>query len=375
MDANQVGRPADDGTARADVNPVRHDLEFEFATDALAVTDGQGLILRANQAVAAVFRCPKEFLPGKPIGLFVANGYRARFYESLSRLWQGAASDSFETRLARRGEPPRDVLVLATAEGGPDGFRWVFRDVTDLRRAEADRAELVRKLVTAQEDERRRIARDLHDNIAQLLTALNMGLHAVEQAGPLPPGAAASLGLVRRVANELRRAVRDLAGNLRPVALDDVGLHAALEQLVADWATQQPATAIDFQADAVADERLPRAVETVIYRVVQESLTNVFRHAHASRVRVAVEWRDDLVTATVQDDGVGFDLEANPDPAKGKRLGLIGMRERAALVGGTVEIQSCPGGGTTVIARFRAGGEMTEFEPGTFQTDKTPPAP
>jgi signal transduction histidine kinase len=184
-----------------------------------------------------------------------------------------------------------------------------------------------------------------------------MGLHTVEQAGPLPPGAAASLGLVRRVATQLGRAVRDLALNLRPVALDDVGLHAALEQLVADWATQQPATAIDFQADAMADVRLPASVETVIYRVVQESLTNVFRHAHASRVRVAVEWRDDLVTATVQDDGVGFDPEANPDPAKGKRLGLIGMRERAALVGGTVEIQSCPGGGTTVIARFRAGGE------------------
>jgi signal transduction histidine kinase len=333
-------------------DPLRLDVGFEYAADGQVETDGQGLILRANHAAAGLLNCPKEFLPGKPLGLFVADGYRARFYESLARLWQGVSTDTFETTLTRRASRPRDVLVVSSA-GAPSGiFRWVFRDVTVLRQAEADRAELLRRLVTAQEDERRRVARDLHDSVGQIVTALALGIESVAAAGPLPPSAVAALGLVRRSADALSRAVRELGLYLRPVALDDLGLHAALGQLIAGWSTQRPECGLEFQADALANVRLPSEVETAVYRVVQEALTNAFRHARANHVRVVLESHVGLATATVQDDGTGFDPEASRDPTSGRRLGLAGMRERVALAGGTLEIRSRPGEGTTVVARF-----------------------
>jgi signal transduction histidine kinase len=330
---------------------VQYEVSFEFAPDCQMLTDGQGVILKANHAAAVLLRCPKEFLIGKPLGLFVAEGHRPRFYDSLSRLWQGLTSDGFETRLARRGEPPRDVLVLANAEAGRAFFRWLMRDVTELRRAEADRAELLRRIVTIQEDERRQIARDLHDNVGQLLTALSLGLKSVEQAGPFPPAVLRSLQLVRQAANELSQAIHNLSLKLRPVILDELGLHAVLKQLLSDWSASQPGIAIDFRADALAGRRLPLEVETAVFRMVQESLTNVFRHARASRVSVAVELQANLLAVAVTDNGVGFDSQA-ADPDGRKRLGLVGMRERAALAGGNLEVRSSPGQGTSILAWF-----------------------
>ena len=137
-----------------------------------------------------------------------------------------------------------------------------------------------------------------------------------------------------------------------PYALDTVGLHAALGQLVADWSTRQAQIAVNLRSDDVATARPPREVETAIYRVVQEALTNVFRHAAARNVHVSVDWEDEIITAAVKDDGRGFEPQALADPATGKRLGLVGMRERTALVGGILEIQSRPGEGTIITARF-----------------------
>jgi signal transduction histidine kinase len=336
---------------------------FEFATEAQLVTDGHGLILAANHAAAALLRCPKVFILGKPLGLFVVKGYRGRFYSSLSQLWQGLAADTFETRMARGGGSPRDVTLAVVAEPR-DGterardathFHWRLADVTDRKRAEADRADLLRRLVTAQEDERRRVARELHDSVGQLLTALTLRVKAARDAAPLPPATDARLVEVQRVADELGRTVRDLAVRLRPTALDDVGLHAALAQHVAGWA-DRTGVEVDFEAAAVEIQRLPADIETTIYRIVQESLTNVARHAKASRVSVTISRHGGDVTVAVEDDGVGFDPEA---AGTSGRLGLVGMQERVALVGGTLDVESSPGSGTTVLARFplrNAGG-------------------
>src|SRR4051794_6638685 len=127
LTADQTDRSADalapaDGGAGPQINWERQRAEFESAPDGRLITDGQGLILTGNQAAIALLRCPKELLVGKPLGLFVAGGHRPRFYESLSRLWQGVSSDSFETRVSRRGEEPRDVLVMASAAFGGTCF-------------------------------------------------------------------------------------------------------------------------------------------------------------------------------------------------------------------------------------------------------------
>ena len=218
------------------------------------------------------------------------------------------------------------------------------------------RSDLARRLATAQEDERRRIARDLHDSIGQLLAGLGLAVSAAEAAGPLPAEAAERMEEVRRVADRLGREVHALALNLRPTSLDDLGLVAALGQLVSDWSARH-GVPVDLQAEGVSDGRLPPEVETFFYRVVQEALTNVARHAQARTVSVVLNRIEGTAVAVVEDDGVGFDPEA---VGRG-RLGLLGMRERVDLLDGQLDVESSPGAGTTIIARIplavREGGE------------------
>jgi PAS domain S-box-containing protein len=324
---------------------------FEFAPDGQLLTDGQGVIVEANHAAAAVLRSSKEFLIGKPLGLLVAQAGRRRFYEGLAKLHGAARSDEFETRMGRRGEMWDVAFRVAVVEDRVDGeaaFRWLVRDITEQRRAEAAREELMRRLVTAQEDERRRVARELHDSVGQLLTALSLGVRAVRDAGPLPPAALERLDEVQRVADELGRTTHDLAVRLRPTALDDVGLVAAVQHEVADWSART-GVEVRFQAVGLGSQRFPPEVETVLYRVVQEALTNVLRHANARLVSVVIERANGLAIAIIEDNGIGFDPDA---AAGGGRLGLLGMRERVALLGGMLEVESSPGAGTTVIARL-----------------------
>ncbi len=345
--------------ADAHVPGSRYHEAFDFAPDAQFVTDGAGVILEANPAAAILFHCAKEFLIGKPLALFSAEGARARFYEALWRLRQGTATDTFESRITRKNEVPRDVHVVVRAGGRNDprpALHWQFRDVTEWKRTEVSRAELRQLLSTAQEHERRRVARDLHDTVGQMLTALALGVRAVRDAAPLPEVALARLEHVQRLADELARQVHELATRLRPTALDDLGLEAAARQLASDWSLRAGVT-IDFQAVSFENQRLPPEVETTLYRVVQEALTNVAKHAKARRVAVVIGQSDGCAMAVVEDDGVGFDTESishNAAPARGenRRLGLLGMRERVTLVGGTLEIESTPGQGTTVIARI-----------------------
>jgi PAS domain S-box-containing protein len=334
---------------------------FNFSPDGQLVTDSSGVILEANHAAADLLRCRKEFLLGKPLALFSAPGCRQRFYLGISRLARDASTDSFETLVARAGEGPRAVWVIGwLGDGEPLGGRrqyWLLRDVTELRRSEAARAELQRRLATAQEDERRRVSRDLHDTVGQTLTALSLSVRAVRDAGPLPEAALARLGQVQRLADELARQLHELAVRLRPTALDDLGLEAAARQLVADWSARTGVPA-DFQSVG-CDGRLPSEVETALYRVVQEALTNVAKHARAGQVAVILTCPKGEVIVAVEDDGAGFEADsATQTPAPGRaqgergRLGLLGMRERVTLVGGTLEVESAPGQGTTVIARI-----------------------
>jgi signal transduction histidine kinase len=236
-------------------------------------------------------------------------------------------------------------------------LNWLLRDVTEWKRTQTARAELQLRLTTAQEDERRRVARDLHDSTGQLLTALALGVRAVRDAGPLPEVALTRLDHVQRLADELARQVHELATRLRPAALDDLGLEAAARQFVADWSARTGVPA-DFQAP-VGVARFPSEVETTLYRVLQEALTNVAKHARAGRVAVAIARTAGNAVVMVEDDGVGFDPDGVPQtptpdqPASERqRLGLAGMRERVALVGGALEVEAAPGRGTTIIARI-----------------------
>jgi two-component system CheB/CheR fusion protein len=219
------------------------------------------------------------------------------------------------------------------------------------QRSEAARQQLLQRFDVAQEDERRRIARELHDQLGQYLTALTLNLKTLGAAAPLPPDAARHLRQLQSIAENLSREVHHLALELRPTALDDLGLLAALHNYVDDWSAQANVR-VDLHSSGLDRARLPAQLETSIYRVVQEALTNVLRHAAARRVSLILERRSDQVQIVVEDDGCGFDAETllNRTYAE-QRLGLLGMQERAALVGGTLTIESSPGHGATIILR------------------------
>ncbi|HEX8282417.1 MAG TPA: PAS domain S-box protein [Pyrinomonadaceae bacterium] len=222
-------------------------------------------------------------------------------------------------------------------------------------RAEEARRELLGRLVVAQEEERRRISRELHDQMGQQLAALMIGLKTLNSDSYGRQSALATLRQLQGLTDQLSREVHTLAWGLRPPALDDLGLCTALFNHLEEWA-ERSRVAVDFHSSGFEGGRLPFSYETALYRIVQEALTNVLKHSGADRVSVIIERRADHVLAVVEDNGRGFDAEALAEsPARGHRLGLLGMRERAELLGGTLNVESTPGVGTSVFVRIPVG--------------------
>jgi signal transduction histidine kinase len=201
----------------------------------------------------------------------------------------------------------------------------------------------VRRVVEAQESERRRLALELHDETGQALTSILLGLKTIRAAEGAPEAERAEAN-VRALVVQALQDVRALAVELRPSALDDFGLAPALQRLAVTFSER---SGIETIVEAGLDGRLPTEIETTLYRVVQEALTNVVKHAGASRVSIVVTSHGSSVAVTIDDDGVGFD-ERN---VRADALGLLGMRERLALVGGTLTVESAPEAGTTLAAR------------------------
>jgi signal transduction histidine kinase len=209
----------------------------------------------------------------------------------------------------------------------------------------------MRRLISAEDDERRRIARELHDETGQSLTALLVGLRVIQEQTTLA-AAQAEAERLRKVAGQTMDDLGRLARGLHPAVLDDLGLLAAARRYVSDYAKAHDLK-VDLRSEGVGARRLPSLVQNTIYRILQEGLTNVVRHARAKSVEVALILDADRLTLEIGDDGVGFDPEVRHADAPG--LGLHGMGERAALLGGTLTIRSAPGQGTRLRASVPVG--------------------
>lgn len=267
----------------------------------------------------------------------------ARTYEGEFRLKH---KNGHFIHVLSRGFPVRRV------PGGP-AVRIVGThfDLTERKKAEAERArtELLTRLVFAQEDERRRISREMHDRFGEQLTALARRVGMLKESCAASPQLRTSVEALESVSQELDRAVDHLVWELRPTALDDLGLRAALANYVHDWSRRVSISA-QLHAVGLLDDRLPMDAETALYRIAQEALTNIAKHARASNVDVILERRDNHVLLIVEDDGIGFETSEVERQREG--FGLLGMQERATLVGATLEIESAAGGGTTILVRM-----------------------
>jgi signal transduction histidine kinase len=245
----------------------------------------------------------------------------------------------------------QDTLDLLNAVGQQVGMAIENAQLyAELRREEMLRRHLLERTMTAQEEERKRIALELHDQTGQILTSLIMTLGVLGEADSLS-AVREHVADVREMAAQVLKEVHDLALELRPSVLDDLGLLAALRDLHKAF-RDRFRFPIDFQVLGLDARRLPAHIETALYRIVQEALTNVARHARAHGVSVLLECRRSAVKLIVEDDGVGFDVLAAQHAGSRERLGLYGMRERASLVGGQLTIESSPGMGTAVYVEI-----------------------
>lgn len=269
-------------------------------------------------------------------GLSVAWVLATVLIRPLARLAEGA-------RAVGRGE----TYTQADLYGHPDlgEVAMAFDAMTkQLREKEEERAQLLARVLAAQEDERKRISRELHDDAGQALTSVIMGLTRIEVSA----GAAelrAQAAEMRGTASHALHLVRDLARDLRPSTLDDLGLVAALGRYVADYG-RKFGIETHFHAPGELD-RLRPEIETALYRIAQEALTNVARHAEAASVNVVLERRAGAIILVVEDDGKGFAMGPGSPPG----LGLLGMEERASLVDGTLSVESEPGKGTVIFVQ------------------------
>ncbi|MCA9093767.1 MAG: sensor histidine kinase [Planctomycetaceae bacterium] len=227
-----------------------------------------------------------------------------------------------------------------------------LQELTETRRM------LLAKLLEAQEDERGRIARDLHDGIGQSLTSLLVGLRVAEEKAENPM-IVEQIRNLRKIGSVALEEIRTMARGLRPVVLDDVGLSAALERLAGEY-TSLHGIQVEFDSVGFESHRLPRRNETTIYRIAQEAITNAIRHGAASRILVIIKLTATAVSVEVRDDGRGF----NPDTVRGAKLGresfgLLSMEERARMSDGDLTIVSSPGSGTSIKAEIpiRKGGK------------------
>ncbi|HUH00471.1 MAG TPA: PAS domain-containing protein [Kofleriaceae bacterium] len=236
--------------------------------------------------------------------------------------------------------------LVRGGDGAPLELFGVALETTERRREEAQRRQLLDELITAQELERKRISRELHDALGQTLSSLSIHIAAVDDLAQRGESVLQPLADVRRVADMAVRELSQLAHSLRPPAIDELGFVSALHGLIRELGRAHGIT-VDVHIRGLDPAgRLPSAVEASLYRMVQEALHNVIKHARAERASVLIDYTVKRITLIVEDDGVGF-VASSADGGQGG-LGLASIQERAAILGGKAAVESRPGGGTTV---------------------------
>jgi PAS domain S-box-containing protein len=326
---------------------------FQNAHDAIWVHDMDGDIVSVNAAAARLTGYEVDELCRMNVKSFLSGESLNLAKEIRAKLLQGEPIiQPYEQKLITK-EGAEAILKLTTnvvgVDGKPVGFQHIARDVTQEKRMQESLRFYLGQITMAQEEERKRIARELHDETIQALVVLARQLDdIISVSSDLSFDKRRLIENLRKQADDIMADVRQLSQDLRPPALDRLGLVPALEWLASDIGKRSGIN-VEVRIHGVS-RRFPPEVELVLFRVAQEALRNAWRHAQATRAEITVEFGDGKIRITVRDNGKGFDLpETTGDLVKQGRLGLAGMRERIQLVGGILRIESKPGEGTMVV--------------------------
>lgn len=350
---------------------------LDATLDAIVTMAHDSVIVEFNPAATQMFGIARAEAVGRSVEIIIPPRLRRAHHAGLAKYLATGEGKFIGRRVevsAVRGdgtEFPAEIAVVRIAGGGPPIFTAFIRDISEAQRAREETLTrknelqaLAARLRDAREEESRRIAREVHDVLGQSLTAmkLDVGWLAARLGNPVDDDSRPMLiercqSLLDMV-DETTKSVRRIASELRPAALDDLGLEAALEWQAREF---QRRTGIRVTLDLPKEELpLDRDRATALFRVAQEALTNVARHAAASNVELSVNAEGEEVVLVVRDDGRGI---AKADTSKSGALGIVGMRERAALLGGSLAVEGAPGAGTTVIVRLALAGTTEDVKP------------
>ncbi len=336
----------------------RYRTLFEESRDAVYITTRDGKFIDINQSTLDLFGYDREELMGMNIRQIYAHPEdRQRFQAVIERT--GSVRD-YEIKFRGKDGTELDCLLTAALrrahEGSVLGYQGIIRDITDRKRAEEALREseeqlryLSSQLLTAQEKERERIARELHDGIGQSLSAVKFGVENglkqinKETAGPRVKRLEAVIPMIQDSIEEVRK----IAMDLRPSVLDDLGILATIAWFCREFQAIYSGIRIEQQLDIREDE-VPDPLKTAIYRVLQEALNNVAKHSNANLANISLRRMDGMIELVIEDNGMGFDLEE----ASRKGLGLSSMKERTELSSGSFTIESATGAGTIIRASW-----------------------
>ena len=338
------------------VSEERYRELFENANDAIWVQDLAGNIVAANKASEKLLGYTlQELLQMNTVnvtgflsdeGLDLAREIRRKLLE------KQPVAQPYEQHIVRKDGTEATLMIttnLVTEDGKPVAFQHIGRDITEEKRMRENLSFYLQQVTMAQEEERKRIARELHDDTIQALIVLSRQLDDLAcRASDLSQDDKLLLEGLWQQTNSIMEGLRRLSQDLRPATLDRLGLLPALEWLASDVGKLSGLN-VQVETDG-AERRLAPEVELVLFRIVQEALRNVWRHSQATSAQVLVEFQDGKTMITVKDNGKGFQLQSPMgDLTKSGKLGLAGMKERARLLGGSLKVESEPGKGTTVI--------------------------
>lgn len=328
------------------------------ANQAIIATDLSGIITFWSRGAEQLYGWTSEEAIGRYApSLTSAESALEQGEEIMSRLMKGESfSGEYSVKRKDGTEFPIQIVNSPIYDNHKNLIGIVGFSVDIAERKEAEKVlqekESLQKIVTAQENERRRIARNIHDQLGQQITALRLKLNQLEKSG----GAAGVEHLrhireAEKIVEQIDHDVDFIAWDLRPISLDDLGLRLTFFNYIKDWARYTGIKA-EFHTHGIGKDHLPFEVETSLYRIVQEALNNIAKHAKARNVSVIVEKRKGTLALIIEDDGIGFNVEDKRAQSRG--MGLIGMRERAKLIGGELEIESSPKTGTTIFVHLSA---------------------
>lgn len=329
---------------------------IESAMDAIITVDSAQCVVLYNRAAQEVFGWPADQVLGQPLVCLMPERFRTQHGQDVTRFGStGVSSRRMSGSAVVRGlrrdgsEFPLEASISQAGDGADKLYTVILRDVSERVRAEQELQAFAAEAHRIREDEKARVARELHDELAQSLTALKMDTGWLRQrlGESAAPELTARLADMAAMLDRTVASTRRIAADLRPLMLDDLGLSPAIEWLSQHF-TQRHGVGLQLALDDTVE---PDALQaTALFRITQEALANVGKHAAASRVQVALSRDGDDVVLQISDDGRGFDIRA---PRKPQSLGLMGLRERVQLMGGTLAVDSAAGQGTRITVRAR----------------------